>query len=341
VRFVKRIELTNFTCTFGKDLGMLDLFEEVVWPAFQPMRETRQIKDTQLFFLDTQLITLDNGADHPIVCLSGRLVKNTKLRREQIFRREEGLIEDYTELETAPSSLFALMLHNHRLLYVREVAGAPDISTFRTTSQQFLNKRHREFILELVKENREEVEADSDVQRETKKSLVEEYPYPDLRITPLTDKEELRTFIDRFDVIQDLTIKLLRTNREDIDNDEFWDALDKTRGRMGSKKASLHFSNKSDGLDDSEVYAQCNAASELGNSEIKLNGLDPYGGTLRGNNEDFQLSLEVEELSRDVKKATPELVREFSELVDSGVVESPRVSGQVLQRLHHLISRLL
>lgn len=339
--FVKRIEFANFTCTFGERLAMLDLFEEVIWPAFQPMSNTRWFKGTQFFLLDTQLIKVSDGQEHSIFCLSGRFVKNTKLKREQIFRREEGLIEDYTELETAPSSMFVLMLDNHRLLFVREVAGAPDLSTFRATAQRFLTKRHREYVLGLLEKNEREIKADNSIQRETRKSLVEKYPYPDLRITPLTDKEELQTFLQRFHVIQELTIKLLRTNREDIDNDEFWNALDKTRGRMGSKGASLHFANVRDGLDDSEVFAQCNAASELGNSEIRLRGTDSHGGKLKGNNEDFQLSLETEDLSRDIKEATPKLVEEFSGLVNSGVIESPKVGRQVLQKLHSLtIGRL-
>lgn len=341
VRFVKKIEFANFTCTFGKDHGMLFLFEEVVWPAFQPMANIRQFKDTQFFFHDTRLIKLVDDPNEPVLCLSGRFVKNTKLKREQIFRRDKGLIENHHELETAPSSLFTLILNNHRLLYVREVAGAPDISTFCTTVQKFLTIAHGDLIKKLHDQNKTAVAADSNTKKETGKSLVEKYPYPDLRITPLTDREELKTFIDRFDRIQDLTIVLARPNQEELDNEELWDTIDKTRDRMGSKKASLHFSNKTAGLDDGEVYAQCNAATGLGNSVIRLAGLDPHGGKLKGNNDDFQLSVEAKDLSRDVIRATPSMVQEFSELVNTGVIKTPRTSRGVFQKINNIISRLL
>ena len=121
----------------------------------------------------------------------------TKLRREQIFRQGEGIIEDVDELESAPTSFFVLTLNNHRLLYMREVAGAPNVKTFQATCQRFLRDRHRYFINKKYEDNESERENNPDVEKLTKMKIVQDFPYPELRITTLTDPTSLRTFVDQ------------------------------------------------------------------------------------------------------------------------------------------------
>jgi hypothetical protein len=224
--FTKKLEFGNYTLNFGEDKVLLDLFSEIVMPSFHEMKFVRKLKDKgDYFFLDTKLIILDKNPNEPVLGISGRIVKNTKLKRDQIFRTNDGLIEDKKELETAPSSTFLLVLNTHRLILCKEVAGAPTIQNFQSTSQHFLRSQHKQFIEKMFETAKADKENNSDLQRVTKKSLLTEFPYPSLRITPLSDKESLKEFVTRLKHIDRVSIKLLPTNDEEINNDDFWSDL--------------------------------------------------------------------------------------------------------------------
>ncbi|WP_419243621.1 hypothetical protein ACN08P_02690 [Photobacterium leiognathi subsp. mandapamensis] len=231
--FVKRLEFGNYTLKFGEKKVLLDMFDEIVMPSFLEMKYIRKLGDnSEYFFLDTELIILDDNAEEPVLGIAGRMVKNTKLKRDQIFKEGE-LVDDKDEMESAPSSTFLLILNNHRLILTREVAGAPTIQNFQSTSQYCLSQAYKDFINKEFDEADDAKKKNPDLERVTKKKLKEDTPSPLLRITPLPDKESLEDFIGRFEKINKLSIKLLPTNREEIDNDDFWAALDKGRENMG------------------------------------------------------------------------------------------------------------
>ena len=145
--FTKKLEFGNYTLKFGEAKVLLDLFRDIVMPSFHEMKHVRSLKDKgEYFFLDTKLITLEDNPNAPVLGISGRIVKNTILKRDQIFRKNGGLIEDKSELETAPSSTFLLILNNHRLIISKEVPGAPTIQNFQSTSQYCLKHQHKLFI---------------------------------------------------------------------------------------------------------------------------------------------------------------------------------------------------
>jgi len=169
--YLKKLEFANFTCKFGEHLKLLDLYKEVVHPSFIEGNFLRSLRGTDYFFIDTQLVKVRNyksGAEDLV--LAGRLVKNTKLKREQIFRQGQGIIEDKDELESAPTSFFVLTLNNHRLLYMREVAGAPDVKTFQATCQKFLRDRHRVFIDKKYEDNELDRKVNQDVEKIKKRN---------------------------------------------------------------------------------------------------------------------------------------------------------------------------
>ena len=53
------LEIANFILRFGDRLKMIDLFEEIVLPAFVGGGE-RSYKDTRYMFLDVKLVTLEH-----------------------------------------------------------------------------------------------------------------------------------------------------------------------------------------------------------------------------------------------------------------------------------------
>ena len=130
MRYTPSIEFANYTLTFGSEKVLLDLFAEIVEPSFEDQKYVRRTGSASWFFLNTQLVTLRDDVDPPIIGLAGRIVKKTTLRRTQIITADSRLLEDQQELDTAPSSIFLLLLNNHRLLFCREMRGAPDIDIF-------------------------------------------------------------------------------------------------------------------------------------------------------------------------------------------------------------------
>jgi len=123
----------NFICKFG-DKNLLDYAEEVVIPAFTRDTYVRSFGDrTHYHFYEVELLNLAEQGKYPIWVLAGRFIKDTELRREQIFDEEKGLIKDEQSMQSAPSAFFILILNNHRLIYFPETAHAPDLSAFKST----------------------------------------------------------------------------------------------------------------------------------------------------------------------------------------------------------------
>ena len=341
MEFVKKLEFGNYTLNFGESKVLLDLFNQVVMPSFFEMKYVRKLKDKgEYFFLDTRLIVLDKNPAQPVLGISGRIVKNTKLKRDQIFRADGGIIEDKSELETAPSSTFLLILNTHRLILCREVPGAPTIQNFQSTSQYCLKEQHKQFIEAEYQSARERRDQDPELDRVTKKSLVEEYSYPSLRITTLSDKESLKDFVARLKHIDKVTIKLLQTNKEEIDNDDFWSEFGRRREEMNSKIAKVEFSNSKEGLDGEKVYEQANSASALGNSEVNFKGYDEQGDTIRGSNEDFSLTVELDELSKNAEIAAREKYAQFQNLVIENVIKLPKLANDVVVKIINIFGSI-
>lgn len=342
MKYNKKLEFANYTCRFGESLRLLDLFEEVVFPSFEELKHIRKIADrSEYFFLDTGLINIAKNGEMPIMAIAGKFVKNAKIKRDQVYRLGKGIVQDVKELETAPTALFVLLLDTHRLLYLKEVSGAPNLMTFYATSQKFLRECHKKYINNVYEQNSKDREKDDTVKKVTKKELVEKYPYPELRVTTLTDPTGLKEYINLFEKIDELKISLLLTNDEEINNDDFWKTIEKTNNRLGGKKASTRFTNRENGLNKDEVYVQSNSASELANSEIQINGLDTGGGILKGNNDDFQLSVDMPDVSRGVAQAASEMYQKFRDQVVAGNIKLPQISEATRNKILSIINVFL
>ena len=325
--FTKKIEFGNYTLKFGEDKVLLDYFTEIVMPSFFEMKYKRKYRgQTEYFFLDTELIQLDNNCIKPELAIKGKLVKNTKIKRYQIFK-EGDLVDDKKELESAPSSSFLLILSNHRLVFTKEVPNAPTIKNFESISNHFLTRRHEEYINEQYLENEKKI---------TKKLLYINNSKPFLRITPLTASEDLNDFILRFDKINNVKIKLLPTNNEEIDNDDFWTEVDKKSTAINSVNTKVEFSNNSGSLKADQVYEQVSAAVTLGNSAIKIKGNDEQGDTISGNNDDFKLTVDIKSITETIESFEKTLYREFTRLVSKKIIAIPRIPLNTFNKIKNI-----
>ncbi len=335
--FNKKIEVANFVCKFGEEQVLLDRLEDVIWPAMQSLKHVREIKAGSLFFVDTELV-LTRVGDKEIPVLVGRFVKNTTLKRDQIFR-EAGLIQDHEELETAPSAIFVLILENHRLLYIKEVPGAPSLGVFASTCTSIFSAEHKQFLSRLKEESRERHAINQEEPVLSLKALVEAYPYPRVRITPMTDRGGLEEFIGKFDRISKLAIKLLPTNHEDINNDDFWKRYEEVGGALEATPQAIFTEKEGKGIKPEEVVVQATAATSAGNAGIKISGVGADGEILRGNNEDFSVTMSMEEVPEDLKDVAVAAVEKFDSACNEGLIEKPVVRDAIKHWMRRFIRR--
>jgi hypothetical protein len=334
MRFKTRVEFVNYTLIFGSEKVLLDAFHEIVEPSFASQRYTRKTRTASWFFMDVKLIALDSSLEVPILGITGRFVKKTKLKRTQVLTSDNQLKEDQRELDSAPSSIFLLILNNHRLLFCKEMSGAPDINNFLKTSQYCLGKAYADHI------EREVAKLDPATSFEkqgARKLLEHDLPFPSLRITPLLDGEELSGFIDRFSIINKLTIKLLKTNKDEIDNDDFWESIEKKKEEINGDNFKIEISSRSHSLNKEVVRDEAINAGAYANSDISILGYDRQGDTLRGDNNDFSLKAEIDDLSRNVVSAAKQMFDRLTQMIQDKMVTIPPAPPSVYNVIKSLI----
>ena len=359
MRFTKSIEFANYTLNFGTDKVLLDAFESIVFPSFHEQKYIRKFKDTEYFFTQTQLVLLDNDdvpaptippdfigpvpLKIPTLALCGRIVKKTIFKREQIF--QDGLlIRDPQTLENHPSSIFVLLLNDHRLMLCKEVAGAPTLEEFANTSKHCLAKRYNSFSDYEIKKNIRLRKKKPHTPRLYRKNIYENLGTPKLRVTPLTDTRTLRNFVELFSVVNRLSIELLPTNSENISLDAFWAKMEEQKDDLNSNKAQLVFTNReTDGLDSNAVISKTESATQMANSKIVISGKDENGVRLSGNNDSFTLKAPKPQLSSDIPRAASEAYSSFNELKEEGDIITPDRPDRdkIFKRITTIINRWL
>lgn len=340
--FTKTIEFANYTLNFGSDKVLLDAFESIVYPSFASQKYIRKFKDTEYFFTDTRLLLLEEidpnftgpvQVNMPTIALCGRIIKKTAFKREQIFQNGE-LIKDHKTLESHPSSLFVLILNNHRLMLCKEVPGAPTLEEFENTSKHCLAKRYNSYIDYEVDKNRRIRKKKPHINRLYKKELYSQLSIPKLRVTPLTDPRSLSNFVELFSVVNRLSIELLPTNSENISLDDFWRKIQTEKEDLNSNKAQLVFTNKTDdGLDSNAVIDKTTSATRMANSKIVISGKDEHGARLSGNNDSFTLKTPKPTISSDVDQAAIEAYSSFKQLQEDGNIVTPERDRIDIERI--------
>lgn len=89
-----------------------------------------------IFFHDVKPVLLDNS-ENKVIGIIGRFIKDTTLVREQIFLDKQRIVKDSESIQSSPSSIFLLILNNHRLIYVKETKNAPPKDAFIKTLLSF------------------------------------------------------------------------------------------------------------------------------------------------------------------------------------------------------------
>jgi hypothetical protein len=333
----RTLELANLICRFG-DKVLLDHFEEIVYPSFFDKSLRRVYGETSFFFERVRLLKLDDENGNEAVGICGRFIKDTMVRREQVYVEGEGLRQDHGEMQSSPSSLFLLILDNHRLIYAKETSDGPPKESFRSTLLSFLRQVHSR-VLEEKRDALKDQGLSREELRNEKDALSESYQKPTLELVALTSEESIEEFIRSYEVLTQIKIAFADLNDE-TDLDDFFEQVQKAKDDVGSKKTTLVHTAKG-GLDKDAAIDQVTAATAQGNQNVTLVGSDEGGDRLVGNNEKFQLKTEIDNLNSSPTRAAKQMFKAFSELVASGRIRIPDVGRRTLATIGRISARYL
>lgn len=343
------VHYANFVCHFG-EAELLDYLDEIVVPAFT-VGGIRTFKDGKYLLNSVEVLNLGTAKAHPELAICGRFIKDMVVRSEQRYdSKTETVVPDNKQMETAPSALFALLLASHKLIYLSETAHAPGLESFRSTVVSFLGRARIAYIDDVQKRSAlgaltdeetarfsaiteadapdgeekvlEAASVEDDTPKKlTKKRLRELLPPVHLEILALSNDEELRAFVARFKTLQSATLRLVKPNSE-LNNDDF---LAQVRGKAdeaGSQTSSLVYKNP-DGLNKTQIVAQFETAASEGNTEIKLDGKDAVGQTLRGSNNEFKVVSYLTSLPGGLLPTARAMFSLFKQQRASGLIKAP------------------
>lgn len=314
-------EIANFVCKFNKH-NLMDLYDEVVLPAFTT-KDNWRLKKGNFFFTDVQLIELENK-DEKTVAIVGRFIRDTVLKRDQVYDQNSGkVIHDPKTLRSSPSSVFVLILNNHRLIYLKETPYAPTLEMFRETAITFLRRRTRDYSKTLLDDH--------------KKDFLINYGLPDLRITPLTSKKGLADFVRTYKVLQTVKITLKARNNDEIDNADFIDSLQERSEAVGSNSTTLLYQNKDEGLDKEKMIEQIQDTTKHTNQHVQLIGLSKENEVIKGDNENFKIVQSISDITlSDVKDVAIKLFDKIKKLKSDRTIHLPRTEKVVQDKINKI-----
>ena len=311
------VEFANFICHFGNDV-LLDYLNEIVLPAFLNGSRTRTYGNSKYLLLDVKLVNLKSNLElsAQTPALVGRFVMDTELQRDQILR-DGKIIQDTQKLKSAPSSLFVLLLDNHKLIYSRQVSGAPGLPAFRTTVELILKRRWNEYINELLDQNKAARELDTKTPKITKRSLIDSIQAPDLEIVPLAGSQNLTKFVNQFKILKEINIKVVRPNAE-LNNDGLFNTVEEARSQVNADTTSLIHRN-SEGLNKTQSIIQIAPAMQ-GNALVTLRGTGSTDAKLVGTNEEMSVKEPID-VPSSVSKGSLAMFNTFNKLINQKVLQ--------------------
>jgi hypothetical protein len=301
------MNLANFTCKFGDRLVLLDLFDEVVLPAFKG-QEVRSFSDASYFLIDVQLRKYDDNE----VAIIGRIVKNTILTRDQIFENGK-IVKNHAQIDSAPTSFFSLLLSNHKLLYVKENIGAPSLDTFASTMSLFLGSSYKRWTRKIYDERNK-------VGSITWSKLRSEFPPPKLEITAMGTESSVSAYVKKFSVINTVEIKLVDTNHE-LDNLPIFGDMRGIQEQVDATDITLKTHKGGDiGLNKGGIARLVASPAQEGNSKIIIRGKGLGGDALIAKNDSFNVSIPIPKMPRNVGAAADVLWNKLSSQESLGII---------------------
>ncbi len=194
---MKKTSVMNFNLVYysgEKEEPLLKYFDSIFMPALTSGIVKKNKEDTKFFLMDVSVKETETG--EPV--LTGLLVKQTILEIKSDIDESGKLVEKDDKYPTAPFSIFVIYLKNHRMLFIENQKGSPDIRSFNSTVKYILNDYVRKKNQELKKEGKEDL------------------PIPILNVTGIPMRRKIDEALKDVVKIRELTLKFYPLNG-DID----------------------------------------------------------------------------------------------------------------------------
>ncbi|WP_340270550.1 hypothetical protein [Sulfitobacter pontiacus] len=305
-----RAEFANLVVKYG-DKGML-AEPKLLGAAFFADPLIRRLSKKSYHFIDVDMAMLDENEPESI-CIFGRFVKDIDLERDQILENGK-LVSNHRLMPSAPSSLFFVFPARHRIIFAPETRFAPTLSEFRSTFYSFLKDAWR-------KEIRRQYDEINKIEKRSKtwSELKKEFPAPDVRLVHLTSPSSVDKFVQRFDIINKMTIAVIERNNEWDRSDSLAD-IKKALQPAKPDVAKIVATGGKKGLKKKGTAKVVKAATKAGYEEVTLQGKTPDGTTLIGSNDDFKLRFDLTEKVTSVKAAAKSAWTKMKDALSDGLV---------------------
>lgn len=209
------LEVGNFTCLFGQT-EMLEAFGERILPVFTKLKLIPWGRGEERSFVFYKFRVEKIVNDYFLV---GKIVRNMKIQSSQKYDAgSEDLKKRKRTLEDSPSTIFLLRLSDHKVVIVRQMSRAPNLSQIekfitkafknhwrQLYQKELLNYRKRLKKKNLTKELREIFEI----------TFRNAYPLPNFRITAMLNGVLVANAFARAKTLEQLSVTLHHTNNED------------------------------------------------------------------------------------------------------------------------------
>jgi hypothetical protein len=330
----RKLSFYSFHCKFG-EFNLIDFAESITIPAM--LKDyTREFGERKYFFYRTRFIDISLNGEH-LVGVAGKIVKDMTLRREQYYDEDRSeLVYDERSIESSPSSFFFLIFNYHRLLFSKENRYSPSADEFASTCTKFYKLKRLEYIQQLYEENKD-IDENISESRITKKYLQSALPLPKVEVVPLSSEDSFSEFVDRYNILRKVTVKLVDSNSE-IDEGDLFERLWGQKSNFNADNTNLtHSTSRTEGLSKDDVKSSLAPISGQGNSKISLDGRDYYGEKLTGSNEKFKVTTEVQDNlgDNDINNRAALYLRHFMNFLEQGIL---RVSYVTNERIQQIIS---
>lgn len=308
---VKKMEVANFSCksTIG-DIELLDVFSDYVYEAMksQKVLGSRNSEMLSYKFIDLKFVKIQNE-----VLLTGRLVKNLNIEREQILKGNR-LVQSYDSMESAPSSFFVLILSNHKLLWVREMQRAPLLKDFKYAISKMLIYQREELVQNYVKHNQQQILIDNQKENIIRKAY-SLYPELDVSVTQIGNKVQIEEKLAKFKNIYKIKLVALKRNNElGSDFCGLSNLMSKTQEVTGAKNVTANINGDSKHPLNKDLAIKLIKASADGNYEFKVKGTDSENNIVEESNETVSLLTNINYIEKDDYNNTGVMLGKFMTL---------------------------
>lgn len=267
---MKNVSVMNFNLVyFEKDMEkpLLEYFDTIVMPALTE-KIVRNNGDAKYFFMDVKVIQDDDGE----YVLTGLLVKKTVLEIKSDIDENGKLIEKDERYPTAPYSTFIVYLKNHRMLYVENQKGSPDIRSFKSTIKYVINRYVNKVNRELEEEGKDEL------------------PIPIINITGIPMRKKIDEALKEVEKINQLTLRFYPLNG-DIDYSGILDGIRiDLRKKVGCKRGEIILKSPQNMSGVAEIVSQSEGTVE---AIFEVTYPNKRKGRIRNEQVSEKLSMEI------------------------------------------------